>query len=283
MLRPILPRARFCLNTFRRSLVTVPEINPNFNNGVPGLLSPEGFNIAWTQYQSLMVEKLNRLVAGGTQASKAPKEILIHYARDPDFAPHFNHASMAFNNHFFFESLAHRVSPEPTVMPEALQVELVRSFGSIETLKKEFIATATSMFGPGFVWLMKTRDGKYTILCTYLAGSPFPGAHYRKQAVDMNTEDKSVSDSIRRLNRQDPVNKVGAFGQFSQTKVAPGGIDITPVLCINMWEHVYLPDYGVGAGGAGGKKLYATSWWDAIDWAKVAERAKPAQPKQLLS
>src|SRR3989442_78020 len=64
MLRPILPRARFCLNFFRRSLVTVPEINPNFNNGVPGLLSPAGFDIAWTQYQGLMVEKLNNLIAG---------------------------------------------------------------------------------------------------------------------------------------------------------------------------------------------------------------------------
>merc|ERR1711939_961818 len=73
MLRPILPRARFCLNSFRRSLVTVPEINPNFNNGVPGLLSPAGFDIAWTQYQGLMVEKLNNLIAGGDYESKPPK------------------------------------------------------------------------------------------------------------------------------------------------------------------------------------------------------------------
>merc|ERR1711939_121262 len=78
---------------------------------------------------------------------------------------------MAFNNHFFFEAL----SPEPTAMPEALQADLEQSFGSIETLRHEFVVTASSMFGPGFVWLMKNRAGKYTILCTYLAGSPFPG------------------------------------------------------------------------------------------------------------
>ena len=78
MLRPILPRARFCLNSFRRSLVTVPEINPNFNNGVPGLLSPAGFDIAWTQYQGLMVEKLNNLIAG------TPNRLLYSY--------HFSHA-----------------------------------------------------------------------------------------------------------------------------------------------------------------------------------------------
>ncbi|CZT02985.1 hypothetical protein WAI453_012209 [Rhynchosporium graminicola] len=276
MLRPILPRARFCLNSFRRSLVTVPEINPTFHNGIPGLLSPDGFHIAWTQYQGMMVHKLNRLIAGTEYESKAPKDILIKYARDPLSAPAFNYASMAFNNHFFFESL----SPEPTAMPESLQLELEKSFGSIETLKREFIVTASSMFGPGFVWLMKSRAGKYSILCTYLAGSPFPGAHYRKQPVDMNTEDKSVSDSIRRLNRQDPVNTVGAFGQFSQPKLAPGGIDVTPVLCINTWEHVYLADYGVGADGVGGKNAFAESWWHTVDWAKVEERARPSQSKK---
>ncbi|KAH7417265.1 Manganese/iron superoxide dismutase [Cadophora sp. MPI-SDFR-AT-0126] len=276
MLRPILPRARFCLKSFRRSLVTVPEINPNFNNGIPGLLSPAGFDIAWTQYQGLMVEKLNNLIAGGDYESKPPKDILIKYARDPNSAPIFNYASMAFNNHFFFEAL----SPEPTAMPEALQADLEQSFGSIETLKREFVVTASSMFGPGFVWLMKNRAGKYTLLCTYLAGSPFPGAHYRKQSVDMNTEDKSVSEAIRRLQREDPVNTVGAHGQHSQKKLAPGGIDITPVLCINMWEHVYLADYGVGAGGVGGKKAFAESWWHTIDWSKVEERAKPAQGRK---
>jgi hypothetical protein len=32
--------------------------------GVPDLLSAEGFDLAWTQYQGRMVEKLNNLTAG---------------------------------------------------------------------------------------------------------------------------------------------------------------------------------------------------------------------------
>lgn len=206
------------------------------------------------------------------------KSIAIKFARDPNSAPIFNYASMAHNNHFFFQSL----SPEPTVMPESLKVELEASFGSIETLRKEFIATASSMFGPGFVWLMRTRAGKYTLLCTYLAGSPYPGAHYRRQPVDMNTEGKSVSHAIRRMLKEDPVNTVGAHGELSQKKMAPGGVDLTPVLCINMWEHVYLADYGVGAGGVGGKKAFAESWWHTIDWSKVTERASPQSLRPQL-
>ena len=42
----------------------MPPLAHDFRNGVPGLLSPEGFDIAWTQYMTLMMEKLNALTAG---------------------------------------------------------------------------------------------------------------------------------------------------------------------------------------------------------------------------
>lgn len=64
MLRPRLPRIGLSLRTSRRSLHHVPLLTHDFSNGVPGLLSAPGFDIAWTQYQSLMVEKLNVLTAG---------------------------------------------------------------------------------------------------------------------------------------------------------------------------------------------------------------------------
>src|SRR2546423_12532658 len=33
-------------------------------NGIPDVLSPEGFDLAWTQYQATLVGKLNLLTAG---------------------------------------------------------------------------------------------------------------------------------------------------------------------------------------------------------------------------
>lgn len=165
-------------------------------------------------------------------------------------------------------------------MPRQLKIDLENSFSSIETLQREFIVTASSMFGPGFVWLVKTKDGKYSLLTTFLAGSPYPGAHYRRQTVDMNTEENTnavgpggVSDAIRAKIHGPAANQVGVFGAHSKKELAPGGIDLTPVLCLNTWEHVYLPDYGVGAFGVGGKKAFAQSWWHKIDWNVVASNA----------
>lgn len=218
---------------------------------------------------------------GGEYEHKTTKEIAIQNARDPNSAPIFNYASMAHNNHFFFSCL----SPTETAIPEPLQKELEATFESIENLRREMIVTASSMFGPGFVWLVKhTTTRKFSLLTTYLAGSPYPGAHYRRQEVDMNTEnDKSISDSIRRSLRGDPVNTVGAHGVHSEKKLAPGGIDLVPTLCINTWEHVYLPDYGVGAFGTGGLRAYAERWWDRIDWAVVANHANSRGPGRFLS
>jgi Fe-Mn family superoxide dismutase len=180
---------------------------------------------------------------------------------------------MAHNNHFFFEAL----TPNPAPMPVKVKEALETSFSSIENLQREFIVTASSMFGPGFVWLVKAKDGKYSLLTTFLAGSPYPGAHYRRQAVDMNTEENvpaGISDALRRRIAEPPTNRVGAFGPLSsEQRMAPGGIELTPVLCLNMWEHAYLPDYGVGAFGVGGKRAYAESWWHVIDWDVVADRA----------
>jgi superoxide dismutase len=48
----------------RRSIHRVPELPHDYSEGVPNLMSPGGFSIAWTEYMKLMVEKLNALTVG---------------------------------------------------------------------------------------------------------------------------------------------------------------------------------------------------------------------------
>lgn len=197
------------------------------------------------------------------------KDLLIKYARQPDFAPVFNYASMAHNNDFFFKSL----SPEETAPSDNFKRELESSFSSMETLQKTMINTADAMFGPGFVWLVQKapefnslhrgHGRTYALLTTYHAGSPYPGAHWRLQSTDMATQDE---ESV--------VNQVGSFGKLSKdkdAKVLLGGFKrhdaIVPLLCINTWEHVWLHDYKVSE-----KRKYAANWWKRIDWDAVEGR-----------
>lgn len=51
-------------NAARRSLHSVPALPHDYSQGVPNLMSAGGFAIAWTDYMTLMLDKLNAMVAG---------------------------------------------------------------------------------------------------------------------------------------------------------------------------------------------------------------------------
>lgn len=165
------------------------------------------------------------------------------------------------------------------------------SFGSLDAFHETFIKTATAPFGPAFVWLVQQHNPTPTsafgqgsgnrdqlhfrILVTYLAGSPYPGAHYRQQSTDMNTQNLrqaahdnlTAADHMRQTTVQNGVGGFGAYAQYGsegvdkQTMDRYGGADIVPVLCVNTWEHVWMWDWGVQ-----GKGEFLTKWFDRIDW-----------------
>lgn len=197
---------------------------------------------------------------------------------------------MAHNNEFFFNGIAPSAGKDPSelLMPGELQKQLAASFGSVETLQREMIMTANAMFGPGFVWLVKQNDyvsqknaGQFRVLTTYLAGSPYPGAHWRRQGIDMNSiggmSDESGETTRQYFNNQNKANNRapvhgaqvhGVNKQEEERSRSPGGADLTPVLCVNTWEHAWLPDYGCD-----GKFQFLNNWWRLINWNRVWERS----------
>ncbi|OKP11414.1 37S ribosomal protein S26, mitochondrial [Penicillium subrubescens] len=215
-------------------------------------MSPEAFDFSWTQYQTLLVDKLNLLTQDTVDADAKPGELLVKYSKRPEMASVFNYASMAHNNHFFFNCL----SPTTTKIPEKFAKDIVDTCSSVESLKMDFLATANAMFGPGFVWLAKNleREGLMQIFCTYNAGSPYPAAHSRRQPVDMATHSPDAP-----LGNQF-AGSMGAHAQ-NQKSLAPGAIDVQPILCVNTWEHAWMMDYGIA-----GKEEYLERWWDRINW-----------------
>lgn len=167
-------------------------------------------------------------------------------------------------------------------IPPWLKQELEKQFSSIETLRREFLTTATAMFGPGFVWLVRNaQTTDMRILTTYLAGTPYTAGHWRRQGVDMNTQGVRSQDTVRGyLDRAQTGAGADTGGQFvPQSQTAPGGTDVVPLLCLNTWEHVWLRDYGVGAGGRGGKRQYVQEWWRCVDWNKVESLATILRPE----
>ncbi|KAL2123215.1 hypothetical protein VTJ04DRAFT_3670 [Mycothermus thermophilus] len=256
-------------------------------NGLGSFMSGPAFSLAWTQYQTHLLRNLNDRTAETEWASRTLKDIILATAREPHHAALFNYASMAHNNHFFFKHL----TPTPVAVPADLQRQLELSFGSLETLRREMVAVATAMFGPGYVWLVRvTQPGlptAFKVLATYAAGSPYPAAHWRRQPVDMNTvpgagEPGAYSDADLAVAKEYLGNTAAGAGSPRQQQqllhrqtgaadakaYAPGGTQLQPVLCVSTWEHAWLWDYGFA-----GKEQYANTWWEHVNWELVALEA----------
>lgn len=157
-------------------------------------------------------------------------------------------------------------------------------FGNVATLREEMLETADAMFGNGFVWLMKGENvGDLKILATYNAGSPYPGAAPRRDDTDMANVGNNPNGSLlsEQLSGRSGLGfdgegrdigislgnvSAGHFGNFSanRSKHHAGLLNMQPILCVKVWEHQWLRDYGIL-----GKKPYLTAWWDRIDWQKV--------------
>ena len=268
------------------------------------------------------MNRLNDILAHtpGELAHSSTKDILLQTARSPSTAHLFNYASMAHNNHFFFSSL----NPGQTQIPSELNEPISRSFSSLDTLRETMLTTADAMFGPGFVWLCQVNNAPpshpntakhgdttrmpgdpnatvggrrnpvtqtaraldFRLLTTYLAGSPYPGAHARRQNRDLNTENlQSAADYYRQTTVQNNVGSFGAPASRGMSMIGGdgedvrryGGADVVPILCVNTWEHAWLFDWGVG-----GKRQFLEHWWDRIDWNVVASRIEylPAQQRR---
>lgn len=60
-----------------RSIHAVPKVNAHDESfkqdGIPGLLTPEAYNIAWTEYEGHMVDRLNTMLAGTISPSSLPR------------------------------------------------------------------------------------------------------------------------------------------------------------------------------------------------------------------
>ncbi len=81
----------------------------------------------------------------------------------------FNNAAQILNHELYFEQLAEH----PQSSPEGvLLMAIERDFGSLERLKKEMNQIGISLFGSGWVWLVKDSDEKLSVEGTSNALTP---------------------------------------------------------------------------------------------------------------
>ncbi|KPI45740.1 putative 37S ribosomal protein S26A, mitochondrial [Cyphellophora attinorum] len=232
--------------------------------GVPGLFSKETYQETWQQYQTHLLNFVNNEVRGTTSETLSMKTLHEHTSRDRSKAELYNHAAQAHHNHFFFSGLSAAAKPaEPST---TLRGEIEQWFESVDHLGDEISHMAMSMFGNGYVWVLCANDEEkmWRVMCTYNAGSPLPNAHTKPHVDSRQLFSRGFTSG--RIEQAE--YRAGSFGNYSgQINRHFDAFIGTPVLCLKVWEHQYMRDYGLA-----GKEQYISNWWKRVDWNEVQNR-----------
>ncbi|MBQ7855688.1 MAG: tryptophan-rich sensory protein [Alistipes sp.] len=141
---------------------TMPTL-PYEADALAPLMSKETLDYHYGKHLQTYVDNLNRLIVGTPYEGMMLDAIVVKAD-----GPLFNNAAQVWNHTLFFDTL----TPTPSTMPQPLKEAIERDFGSVDAFKERFTAAATSLFGSGWVWLVRGKDGRLAIVSTQNADNP---------------------------------------------------------------------------------------------------------------
>lgn len=137
---------------------------PYANNALEPVISEETINFHYGKHHQAYVNNLNNLIQG----TKFENADLVTIIKESD-GPIFNNAAQVWNHTFYFNSF----KPNGGGAPKGKLAEAINAtWGSFDNFKKEFNTASTGLFGSGWAWLVKDKDGKLSIVKESNAGNP---------------------------------------------------------------------------------------------------------------
>ena len=276
---------------------------PALAEGCEPFLSKRTANLLWTQWQAGLLQRLNEEVRGALRvrggantgtahATESVVETVMNTARSREQLLAFSYASLALNNSFFLSGLVpHAQQPSkeyvqpstqpgavPTYYGKTLATAIADQFGSLPQLKLAFASAAMSMFSSGFVWLVKDEHGRLGVLPTYGTGTVL--VHQRRQCGPSDLvagvqDGRSAPDAPADAPAAAPADAQAApaaprasrFDSLAQGSAAGAiGNHVYPLLCVSVFEHAWLGDYGFW-----GKERYLANFWECINWERAEQ------------
>jgi superoxide dismutase, Fe-Mn family len=129
------------------------------------------------KHHAAYVSKLNNLIEGTEFADSSLEEIVKNASGGI-----FNNGAQAWNHAFFWNCL----SPEGGGEPQGdLAAAIEREFGGFAAMREKFSEALTRLFGSGWVWLSKKKDGSLMIEELSNAGNPLTSGRIPLLTCDM--------------------------------------------------------------------------------------------------
>jgi Fe-Mn family superoxide dismutase len=133
-------------------------------------ISEQTMRVHYGKHYIGYVNKANQLLKGSAFEGKTADEIIALTAGKKEYAAVFNNVAQAVNHAFFWKCLK---PGGGTVNHEAAD-RIVKSFGSFDKFKQQFLEAANSVFGSGWTWLVLDKE---TLRIVTTANADTPIAH----------------------------------------------------------------------------------------------------------
>ncbi|MFO8066903.1 MAG: superoxide dismutase [Bacteroidales bacterium] len=127
-------------------------------------ISKNTLEFHYGKHHQAYVNKLNDLIKG----TKFEKSSLEDIVKNSDGGV-FNNAAQIWNHTFYWSCISPMGGGEPK---GKLKDAINEDFGSFEKFKEEFSNAAATLFGSGWAWLVKDKQGKLQIMQESNAGNP---------------------------------------------------------------------------------------------------------------
>jgi superoxide dismutase, Fe-Mn family len=127
-------------------------------------ISKQTLEFHYGKHHQAYVTNLNNLVPGSEFDGKTLEEII-----KKSTGGIFNNGAQVWNHTFYWHCLTPGGGGEPK---GTVQDAIVTSFGSFASFKEQFTKAAATLFGSGWAWLVRDKDGKLKIVQESNAGNP---------------------------------------------------------------------------------------------------------------
>ena len=169
---------------------TLPPL-PYAKDALAPHLSAETLEFHHGKHHNAYVTNLNKLLEGKPDASKSLEEIIL--SSDGGV---FNNAAQIWNHTFYWNSMKPNGGGAPT---GELATAIDRDFGSLDKLKEEFTAAATTQFGSGWAWLVLDK-GK--LMVTKTGNADLPMKHGQKALLTIDVWEHAYYIDYRNLRQK---------------------------------------------------------------------------------
>jgi Fe-Mn family superoxide dismutase len=137
---------------------------PYPKNGLEPSISAETLEYHHGKHHAAYVTNINNLIKGTEFENLALEEIIKKSSGGI-----FNNAAQVWNHTFYWNCLKPGGGGQPK---GELSKAINSTFGSFDNFKNDFTQKAVTLFGSGWAWLVKNKDGSIAVVQTSNAGNP---------------------------------------------------------------------------------------------------------------